>query len=486
MRTKFLLGVLLPLAACASKGPQPETGPVDLSSVGAGLAAQIGCGGVFVSGRTPDDVEKKDIGPFFGSYRLHPQLAFDQVNQTVTVTLDGRVRKSIYRNGLGCTLLNKRSETDLRAEAVGLEPMKMSYRPQPWPAGDTVDLTKLPPANKKALDGVVHRAFAAESLFARFDTRAIVVAYDGQIVAEKYGAGFDENTRFLGWSMAKSVVGALVGMLVDDKKLPLDTPLAGNGPPATVPSFVGATDGRQTITLHQLLLMQSGLRFSEFTYLPPEDVTIMLYQQDDMAKYAAEKTLEATPGADWHYSSGTTNILSHLLLDTEGGVQGLYKFMRARLFEPAGMTSAVFEPDGSGAPVASSYLYMTARDWARFGELYREEGEINGQPLLSKPWVEASRSAVQPHSPLLGGGYGYQFWLNQNGANSELRWKKLPADTYMALGHNGQFVVIVPSRKAVIVRLGWTTGLVGLEDLAVSNYADEYFSEILASLPGGR
>jgi CubicO group peptidase (beta-lactamase class C family) len=460
------------LAVTAASLPQLRNLVVYGPGVGAGIAAELGCAGVFVMGRRLENVVAQDLVPF-DPLLARAALSVDETRQTATARLFGVVaRTAIYRPGLGCTLLNERDEASLHGQAAGLQLMSRQERPAPWPEGDIVDLDHLPGSvDAAALDKAVTEAFRETALGGRIDTRALVVAYRGRIVAERYAAGFGPNSRLLGWSMGKSVTSALIGTLVADGKLALD------GPPP-VASFRRATDGREAITLRQLLQMRSGLAFEE-SYGPGDDSTAMLFGEDDMAAYAATRKLIHPPGTVWSYSSGTANMLAHLIFDAAGGnLPAAYAYARTRLFEPAGMTSAVFEPDGTGAFVGSSYLYMTARDWARFGELYLDRGSINGEHLLSADWIEFSRTGGGPIGEP--GGYGAMWWLNSDGGNPErLRWPDCPPDTYMALGHNDEIVAIVPSRHTVIVRLGWTTGGAEFD-------ANSHFSQILASLHDDR
>ena len=408
--------------------------------VGAGYAAELMCGGVFVMGREPAQVLSDDILP------VNPLLKYasvdvDRADGTVTAGLFHLARRTaLYRPGLGCTLVGKEGVAALKKQAEGIVPMEMRERPAPWPAGDQVQ-TPESPALSRALDD----AFADGT-----GGRALLVVQDGRLVAERYAPGFSKDTRFLGWSMAKSVTSAVVGTLAAAGKADLDAP-------APVPEWKDATDGRQTITLRQLLTMTSGLRFTE-TYLPGDDATAMLYRADDMGSYAATRALDHKPGAEWSYSSGTSDIVSRQIFAAAGGTTaGAYNYMRTHLFEAAGMTSAIFEPDASGSPVGSSYLYMTARDWARFGQLYASEGQAGFQRVFSKEWAaETRKPALADGKPVA---YGLQFWLNSDGTDgAKLRLPDCPADLFMAEGHNGQVVAIIPSERVVLVRLGWTTG----------------------------
>ena len=437
--------------------------------VGAGVAAELACSGVFVSDRTLDDVVQKDIrrlSPLTGMNRY----VLDRANQSVSVTALGLVtRTAIYRPGIGCTLLVDSDAQTLRAQAQGIPVPSMALRPAAWPAGDTVDLTTLPAGvDRAALDRAVEESFSDETPDKAIDTRAIIVVYDGQIVAERYAPGFNASTRFLGWSASKSVTATFVGTLVTTGKLALDAP-----PP--VPEWKDASDPRAKITLRQLLNMSSGLEFNE-PYDPGSDSTAMLFESHDMGAYAASKPLANPPGSVWSYSSGTANVLSRLVFQAAGGTLAGYEaYARAHLFDPAGMTSATFQPDETGNFVGSSYLYATARDWARFGLLYLNGGTINGQRLLSEIWVDFAR-APAPADP--NKGYGAQFWLNalKTPGGTQRKFPHLPTDYFAAEGHNDEFIAIFPSRKAVIVRLGWTTG-------DASFNRDKHFAAILAALP---
>jgi CubicO group peptidase (beta-lactamase class C family) len=470
MPSKRWLFALVPVAAIAVAAvtePRLARMLVAGPGVAAGIGAELGCAGIFVMGRSPEAVQAQDLIPT-DPLLARVTLAVDRTRQSVTAKFLRLVaRTALYRPGVGCTLLNGSDEASLHAQAAGLKPMQPAARPEPWPLGDGAD--PAPPAaiDGAALDAAVAGAFAETSLGGKIDTRAVIVAWRGRIIAERYAAGFGKDTRMLGWSMGKSITSAVIGTLVAEGRLALDAL-----PP--VPEFRQATDGRAAITLKQLLQMRSGLAFTE-TYGPGDDSTAMLFGQDDMAHYAATRPLIHPPGAVWSYSSGTANILAHLAFDAAGGdLAHEYDYARTHLFEPAGMTSALIEPDGSGSFVGSSYPYMTARDWARFGQLYLDGGEINGQRLLPADWVAFSHEGGglidEP------GGYGAQFWLNSDGGEpARLRWPLCPPETYMALGHNDEIVAIVPSRQLVFVRLGWTTGGARFD-------ADTHLSQILASI----
>jgi CubicO group peptidase (beta-lactamase class C family) len=182
----------------------------------------------------------------------------------------------------------------------------------------------------------------------------------------------------------------------------------------------------------------------------------MLYGSRDFGAFAAGQPLEIPPDQKWQYSSGTTNILAKIIrLRLEAAGQRSLDFIRRELFDRLGMTSAVFEPDPSGTFVGSSYLFATPRDWARFGQLYLQDGVWQGQRILPEGWVTYS-STPTPLAPQ--GQYGAHFWLNAGSRSNpaDRLWPRLPIDAFFADGYQGQRVVIIPSRKLVVVRFGLT------------------------------
>ncbi len=296
-------------------------------------------------------------------------------------------------------------------------------------------------------------------------TRAVVIVYKGQIVGERYAAGFDKNTPLIGWSMTKSVMNALVGILVGQGKLSLTDQVK-------VPEWQEPINGRSEITLNHLLHMSSGLDFDEDYKTPLTDATYMLLRVPDMAAYAANKKLAAEPGSRWSYSSGTTNIISRIIRRTVGESDYL-SFPRRALFEPLGMNSAVMEPDASGTFVGSSFMYATARDWGQFGQLYLQNGIWKGKRILPEGWVEYTMTSA-PQAPYQE--YGAHFWLKipkQYASGGYIN--RLPEDAFHAVGHEGQFVTIIPSSDLVIVRLG-------LSRFASAWQHDKFVSKVLEAI----
>jgi CubicO group peptidase (beta-lactamase class C family) len=288
----------------------------------------------------------------------------DYERQQVTAALGPFERRAVYREGLGCTVVDPDSG-EVVGQPIALDDGLTSTLQQgaPWPVGDVVSLDELPPEVDRAkLEKALDAAFAETNPELPVRTRAVVIVYDGQIIAERYAPGFSEDTPMISWSMAKSFANALVGILVGQDKLSLDEP-------APVPEWSDPDDERRAITLDQLMRMSSGLSFDE-SYGAFSEVSVMLFDTADTAAYAASMPLTEEPDSVWHYSSGTSNIISRIARDAVGSTaQDALEFPRQALFDPIGMNSAVFEPDASGTFVGSSFVQATARDYARFGLL---------------------------------------------------------------------------------------------------------------------
>lgn len=407
--------------------------------IASGYCAKRLCSEVFLAGRSPDDVHREDLALM----PLPMSLSVDRAQKTASVRALWVSQTAAWRPGLGCALTTGTTVEALQAQ--GFTPAEGPAE-APWPGGDKLPEATLPAAIDAAkLDAAIADAFAEPDPQRRRHTRAVVVVYKGQLVAERYGEGYDRHTRLLGWSMTKSVTQALLGLLVAEGKLDIHAP-------APVPQW--RDDERAAITTDQLLRMSSGLRFDE-TYGAFGDVTAMLFTNPDTASYAAAFPSAAPPDTVWSYSSGTTNILSRIMRDTIGDDAAYHRFPHAALLSRLGAHSAVMETDPSGTFVGSSFLYMTARDWARFGMLYLQDGVWEGERLLPEGWAKA---ACTPTPPAPQGAYGAQWWTNAGtpGDPSDRPRVDLPPDACAARGYEQQRVMIIPSRELVIVRLGQT------------------------------
>jgi CubicO group peptidase (beta-lactamase class C family) len=310
-------------------------------------------------------------------------------------------------------------------------------------------------APKDRLARQIDEIFTAEGVG---ETRAVVVMADGKLAAERYGPGYSKDTRFVSWSMAKTVTGVLIGMLVADGLLALDEP-------APVPLWQRPGDPRAEITLRHLLQMRSGLRHTESGDPPYESSEVrMLFLdgRDNMARWAEEQPLEAEPGKTFEYSSNTSVILADiaaraLTASTKSEVRrkAVADYLQQRLFGPLGMTSMVPEFDASGTLIGGSLMHANARDWAKLGEMLRRKGRApGGEQLVPQRWVEAM---VTP-SPA-SAQYGFQIWLNRPVPGAEpgdhpLFPDRAPKSLFSLIGHMGQYVLVSPAQRVTLVRLG--------------------------------
>ncbi|WP_225009977.1 serine hydrolase domain-containing protein [Novosphingobium percolationis] len=310
-----------------------------------------------------------------------------------------------------------------------------------------------PDAPREKLARAVDALFSDE---AAGETRAVIVMHEGRIVAERYAPGYHENTRFVSWSMAKTVTGVMIGMLVSDGRLRLNES-------APVPQWQRPGDPRGEITLKQLLQMRSGLRHVEAGDPPYEsDEVRMLFLdgRDDMARYAEDQPLAHEPGSTFQYSTATSVILADLAArvlspqqDPEGRRHAVADYLRTRLFEPVGLRSMLPEFDAAGTLVGGSLIHATARDWATFGEFLRNKGAVRGAQIIPRQWIEFMARPSPREAE-----YGAQLWLNRTPTQGRpsLFPTRGPRDLFAAEGHLGQYVLVSPSRRLVVVRLGKT------------------------------
>lgn len=406
-----------------------------------GYDAKVTCSCVFNGGRNLKDIKKEELNMFplsLGSVDVNTN------DSSVTASVWGMAkRRAVYRRGFGCTLVNGLSENELRAQ--GLKRNISSSIGQdsiPWPRGDRISDTLPMGLDQKQLNAAVQDAFAGRDSASH--TRALLVVYKGQLVAEQYARGFDKNSVMIGWSMAKSITSALIGILVKEGKLQEDAA-------APVPEWSDTSDPRHRIKLKDLLQQTSGLGFEE-NYAKYSDVTQMLFNEGNMAAFTATVPAREAPGERFYYSSGNSNLLSRIIR-TRVGEAEYYDFPYRSLFNKLGMHSALFEPDASGTFVGSSYIFATARDYARFGLLYYYDGLWNEERILPDGWVK--KSTMPPPGNVLKN-YGYQFWLNGYSKKDprQRAFPAVPSDMYYADGFGGQGIYIIPSKSLVVVRLG--------------------------------
>lgn len=403
-------------------------------------SAKIMCSCIFVSEREPDNVLEQDLSSF-GMV----DLDVNHLESTVVADVMGLAEKTaVYREGLGCTLALGKTPEELKAEKELIIKPDERQANNYWPTGDNFAGGEFPAElDEDALKRALDKVFMERNPEQLQGTRAVVIVYKGKIIAERYAEGYTKDTPLLGWSMTKSVINAMVGILVQMNLFHLDDD-------HLFEEWSKDDDPRSKITLDQLLRMSSGLEWEE-VYAGLSDATRMLFASPSPPSMALNKQLESDPDSHWEYSSGTTNIISELIRRKVGGTSKQYwNFPHAFLFNKLGMRSAVLEPGPDGTFVGSSFMYATARDWARFGLLYLNDGVWNDDRILPPGWVEYAQ-APTPKAPRER--YGAHFWRTK-GENSS--GPDMPKDAYHMAGYEGQKVVIIPSYELVIVRLGFS------------------------------
>jgi len=411
-------------------------------NIGLGYAAKTTCSSVYVSGRPLESVINEDIKNSAASI---VSVSVNKNNNTATASFLGLKRTAVYREGIGCTLITKSTVDELKAQP-SLKRKNQVYDGF-WDIDKSTYDSLFTNIDFEQLNKAFNYAFEENDLNDPRNTRAALVIYKGKLLQEKYGNGIMAETPLLGWSMTKSVTNALCGILIKEGKLQLNKPVNFNE---------WANDERSKITLNHLLQMNSGLAFLE-DYSVASSVNKMLWLNKNYAAYATNQKLAHKPGTSWSYSSGTSNILSYLIKTKFKNEVAYLQFPHKKLFEPLGMRSAVLETDASNTYVGSSFMYATGRDWAKFGLLYLQDGVWNGEQILPEGWVEYSskRNEISQH-----GAYAAHFWKNATEPTTTFEnnqyWPNLPDDLYYASGYEGQNIVIIPSKKVVIVRLGQT------------------------------
>lgn len=427
-----------------------------------GYGAKNLCSCVMLGKRTPDHVIANELGAFplnLGDFTINWQ------DSSASGSVFGMAKKkAIYRKGLGCTLISQIDEATLRNQKVNLAPQPaINQDTLNWPMGNLIDSTLKPVIDQHALQQLVNRAFEEPGEKPSRKTRALLIVYNGALIAEKYGQGFDEKSLQMGWSMTKSLTNAMVGNLVLRGKLKVQNRAS---------IYEWRNDERKDIRLDDLMRMSSGLAWKE-DYAGPSSATNMLFKSAHMSVFAAQSKLRYKPGEYFYYSSGTTNIISRIVRQIYFD-NDYYRLPYEDIFYKIGMHSLVMEPDAGGTFVGSSYAYATARNWARFGLLYLHDGVWNGERLLPQGWVDYTTT---PTKGAKKGEYGAQFWLNAGAPyHPENRmYPDVPTDLFWADGFEGQNVFILPSKQLVVVKLGQTTGN-ALDDNA-------FLKDLIALLP---
>lgn len=401
-----------------------------------GFSAKSYASGIFVAERSAASMEARDnnFAPVnWADYEV------DEENKTVTSKVIGmRSRTAIYREGLGAVVTNE----DYDEKEPYLVPNRtIQPKELPFPYGNLPQTdTVFSNINYDKLNTLIDEYFEANDEAST--TRSFLIVYKNQIIAEKYADGFDKDTRILGWSMGKSILSTMFGVLDQQGKISRED---------NAPIDAWANDERSEITIDNLLQMNSGLEWEE-DYTKISDVTKMLYAATDVTKAQIDKPLVGKPNETWNYSSGTTNLLSGIVRQKFPTHQEYLDFWYSDLIDKMGMHSMLLEADLAGNYIASSYAWANTRDWAKYGLLYLNKGNWNGDQIISEDWVNYTTTPTNGSE----GCYGAQFWLNAGGHLPDV-----PKDMFLADGYQGQRIFIIPSKDLVIVRMGVTYSNIG-------------------------
>ena len=468
LRSILLAALVAGLSASAVQAQETEA---HLRALAAGYKASFLCSGVFDAGRTQAQVEAEELSRIYPEYRpIAPILpaAIDAKAHTVSVAYapDMPPRIAAWRPLLGCSQLPIGAGPDAIGTLPRLDLRAPDLDARPWPMGDAGGSAKLTMGAWTALDHTMGRAFDGKSYGEGADTTGVVIVRDGKIIAERYRDGFGPHVSSRTWSAAKSITGTLVGIAVKQGLVQVDAP-------ARIPEWSRPGDPRAAVTLADLMHMGSGL-YSE----KRGNRTDMIYFGGTaVTEKATAMPLEAPPGKRWKYANDDTLLIVRSLRAAIGDDRRYLAFPFQELFWKIGMTHTTPETDWAGNYVMSSQVWTTPRDLARLGMLYLNDGVWNGERILPEGWARfvATPAPAQPEpATRTGHGYGAQFWL--------LGPKQgLPEGTYAAEGSQGQFLIIVPSEKLVIVR----RGLDGLAPGEAQFDIDAFSRDVVAAVHAG-
>jgi CubicO group peptidase (beta-lactamase class C family) len=346
------------------------------------------------------------------------------------------------------------------ANAQSLYPLPPQPAGVAWPTQEWTEAPLPDDVDRAALDLAITEAFAGRHALLG-ETRAVLVIQGGRLVFERYADGYSRDTRLNSWSMAKSVTHALVGAAVLQDRLAIDTPM-GN------PHW-RASDRRASISWRNWLNMVDGIDYTESAAnIAHAGNARMLFGEgrQDTTRWGAGLPLIHDPGTHWNYSSAGTLLISDALTRTivpnsQNAIDRrdrMRAWMNTSLFDQIGVHPIV-EFDPQGLFYGSSLIWMTGRDWARFGYLYLRGGVWDGQRVLPEGWVDFGRTPGPAQNTDT---YGAHWWLTPptgdgRPARSLITGDEM-RDAFSAQGYEGQIVVVVPSKDLVMVRLGLFAG----------------------------
>ena len=458
-RHAAIAAVLLTLVPQMGLAQQDQFHESSRKTVVAGMQAVMICNGLFVSERTLEQIYAQELKLNQLPFLPPSQVDIDRERRAVTVgARDDTIptMHAVFREGFGVVVLAPHQTlADIdELPTLQLEPLAGDPAEIPWPDGDLVSNKPLPAGvSQTALDAAGEWAFDRETHGHPSQiTLSLLVVHKGDIVYERYAPGVNVTTKTRTWSTAKSIASTLIGLMVDRGQLALDEPLPVDEwlPRRT---RTAGDDPRRAITLRHVLNMSSGLYPVDNQLSSVIGSSVSYFAGTSSVAGALDRGLVREPGTIWDYQN-FDNILGILALKQAlGDQQAYHEFPRRALFDKIGMRNTLPGVDRFGDFVMSSQVYTNARDLARFGLLYVNDGQWNGEQILSKEWIEFVRTPA-PSTKEYGKFYGGQFWLVRATRTD------VPADAYTTAGNRGNYTVIVPSHKLVIVRRGldWLPG----------------------------
>jgi len=413
--------------------------------------AKVMCSAVFITGLDPD-FAAENVGYFTGPYLERAKVGkpvIDRATRTVRVTMPNGVTLTARHLGSqGCVTLPAGQRT-VNFTPVHVTSTLPDPSTQPWPMGDVLPDGPLPVALDAArLKQAVDAAFEPAAGM----TAAFAVTWRGHLVAERYGAGITARTPLESWSMGKSVTATLMGILIGQGVYRLSEP-------APIPEWQRPGDPRGRIRIADLLNMSSGLRIRapqdpDFDLAGPYPDHLYLYTgRVNAFQYAATRPLQWPPGQVGRYRNTDPVLVNYLIrLAVERRGEEYLSFPQRALFDKLGIRTMVIETDPYGNLLAQGYDLMSARDWARLGNLYLQEGAWNGERILPEGFVTFVRTVAPAWAADNRPIYGGFFWINGDGA------LPVPKEAYYMSGAGGQTTLIIPSHDLVVVRLGHYKG----------------------------
>lgn len=452
-----VLIVVLPASSLAQQADSYDYWAPQRALVQRGMQAVFMCNGLFTGNRTLEQVFAQELAYLDapigtaegGDYKVDNDLRLVEVGSAGSVP----VMRAVFREGIGCVILAPDQDV---ADINSLPELTLPLPPGdpagiPWPDGDLLKAAGLPAnVNAAALQAASDWAFNRST--PEQDTLSLLVVYNGDIIHERYAPGMDLTTRTRTWSTAKSIASALIGMLVDQGKMSLDAPLGFSWLPENQSP---ETDPRNEITLRDVLNMSSGLETIDNRGMEYATGSGLSYWAGASSVTGARsRALIREPGTYWDYENYDTLLGVYAMKQALGGEKTYAEFPRKALLDKIGMRNTLVSVDRFGDFILSSQVYTNARDLARFGLLYLNNGVWNGERLLSEEWIEFTRTPA-PATVGKGGQYGGQWWLVPENRND------VPKDAYSTNGNRGQYTVVVPSHNVVIVRRGLDYGRQG-------------------------